>query len=83
MKTPGVATLELKLEPEAFQGMETTQLSLLTSFRPRGIWGLLYWWSMYPAHGLLFPAMLRNIARAAHAPVLGGPRKLQPKKAAA
>jgi uncharacterized protein YbjT (DUF2867 family)/uncharacterized protein YndB with AHSA1/START domain len=83
MKIPGAATLELKLEPEAFQGMETTRLSLLTSFRPRGIWGLIYWWSMYPAHGLLFPAMLRNIARAAHAPVLGGPRKLQPKKAAA
>lgn len=83
MKVPGAATLELKLESASFQGMETTQLSLLTSFRPRGLWGLAYWWSMYPAHGLLFPAMLRNIARAAQAPVLSGPRKLGAKKAAA
>lgn len=80
MKVPGAATLELKLEPEGTQGMETTRLSLLTSFRPRGIWGLVYWWGMCPAHGLLFPAMLRNIARAAHAPVLSGPVKLRPKK---
>jgi uncharacterized protein YbjT (DUF2867 family)/uncharacterized protein YndB with AHSA1/START domain len=83
MKVPGAATLELKLEPEGTQGMETTRLLLLTSFRPRGLWGLLYWWSMYPAHGLLFPAMLRNIARAAHAQVLSGPRKLLAKKDAA
>jgi hypothetical protein len=83
MKVPGAATLEIKLESASFQGMETTQLSLLTSFRPRGLWGLAYWWSMYPAHGLLFPAMLRNIARAAHAPVLSGPHKLAAKKAAA
>jgi uncharacterized protein YbjT (DUF2867 family)/uncharacterized protein YndB with AHSA1/START domain len=80
MKVPGAATLELKLEPEGTQGMETTRLSLLTSFRPRGIWGLVYWWGMCPAHGLLFPAMLRNIARAAHASVLSGPVKLKPKK---
>jgi len=80
MKAPGAATMELKLEPEGSQGMETTQLSLMTSFRPRGLWGLLYWWSMYPAHGLLFPAMLKNIARAAHAPVLSGPVKLNPRK---
>lgn len=76
MKVPGAATLELKLEPASFQGLEATKLSLLTSFRPRGIWGLLYWWSMFPAHGLLFPAMLRNLARAANAPLLAGPRKL-------
>jgi len=65
----------LRLGP-AGQG---TRLSLLTSFRPRGLWGLAYWWSMYPAHGLLFPAMLRNIARAAKARVLLGPAKLAPK----
>jgi len=75
MKVPGAATLELRLEP-AGQG---SRLSLLTSFRPRGLWGLAYWWSMYPAHGLLFPAMLRNIARAAKARVLLGPAKLAPK----
>ncbi|MDR3640342.1 MAG: SDR family oxidoreductase [Humidesulfovibrio sp.] len=77
MKVPGAATLELRLEP-ADQG---TRLSLLTSFHPRGLLGLVYWWSMYPAHGLLFPAMLRNVARAAHARVTVGPVKLAPKAA--
>lgn len=76
MKVPGSATLELTLSPVSFAGQEATRLSLLTSFRPRGLWGLWYWWSMYPAHGLLFPSMLRNIARAARAPVLDGPFKL-------
>jgi uncharacterized protein YbjT (DUF2867 family)/uncharacterized protein YndB with AHSA1/START domain len=57
-----------------------TRLSLLASFRPRGLWGLVYWAAMYPAHGLLFPAMLRNIARAARARLLNAPRKLAPRK---
>ena len=78
MKVPGAATLELRLEP-ADQG---TRLSLLTSFRPRGLWGLAYWWAMYPAHGLLFPAMLKNIARAAGARVLHGPARLGPRSQA-
>jgi len=85
MKAPGVATLELRLEPanapadapaDASANAATnaaTRLTLLASFRPRGLWGLAYWWAMYPAHGLLFPAMLRNIARAAGARVLRGP----------
>jgi len=80
MKVPGAASLELRLEPVSHADGEGTRLSLLTSFRPRGLWGLVYWWSMYPAHGLLFPAMLRNIARAAHARVLAGPEKLGPKQ---
>jgi uncharacterized protein YbjT (DUF2867 family)/uncharacterized protein YndB with AHSA1/START domain len=78
MKVPGAATLELQIEPASFQGLEATRISLLTSFRPRGLWGLLYWWSMYPAHGLLFPAMLRNLARAADAPLLVEPHKIDP-----
>lgn len=76
MKLPGAATLELRTTPRSIDGREATRLELLTSFRPRGLWGLAYWWSMYPAHGLLFPAMLKNIARAAHAPVLEGPVRL-------
>ncbi len=72
MKLPGAATLELRLEP--VEG--GTELLLLTSFQPRGLWGLAYWWAMWPAHGLLFPAMLRNIAQAAGARLAAGPRAL-------
>jgi uncharacterized protein YbjT (DUF2867 family) len=76
MKAPGTATLELRLEPAG----AGTRLALLASFRPRGLWGYAYWWAMYPAHGLLFPAMLRNIARAAGARVTAGPRKAAPNR---
>ena len=72
MKLPGAATLELRLAPQD----NGTQLLLLTTFQPRGLWGLAYWWAMYPAHGLLFPAMLKNIARAAKARVIAGPKAL-------
>lgn len=78
MKMPGAATLDLRLEPKD----GGTELLLLTSFQPRGIWGLAYWWAMWPAHGVLFPAMLRSIARAAGARVLAGPRALDKRPAA-
>jgi len=78
MKVPGAATLDLRLVPQD----NGTELLLLTSFQPRGIWGLIYWWAMWPAHGVLFPAMLRSIARAAGAPVLAGPKALDKRPAA-
>jgi len=72
MKLPGWATLDLRLSPRD----GGTELLLLTSFQPRGLWGLAYWWAMWPAHGLLFPAMLRSLARAAGARITAGPKAL-------
>ena len=34
-------------------------------FKPRGLFGLLYWYSVLPLHGLVFRGMLRGIERAA------------------
>jgi len=34
-------------------------------FRPRGLAGHAYWWTVWPFHGLVFGAMTRNIATAA------------------
>ena len=36
-------------------------------FHPRGLLGHLYWWAVYPFHGMVFGGMQRNIARAAEA----------------
>ncbi len=72
MKIPGAAALDLRLAPKD----GGTELLLLTTFQPRGLLGLAYWWLMWPAHGLLFPAMLKNIAQAAGARVTEGPRQL-------
>jgi hypothetical protein len=35
------------------------------SFDPKGLAGLLCWYSVYPLHGLVFRAMLVGIARSA------------------
>ncbi len=55
MKLPGEAWLEFKIRDQ--------QLIQTATFRPRGIWGRLYWYGVYPFHGLVFGGMLRKIAR--------------------
>jgi hypothetical protein len=42
-----------------------TAFSHRAIFHPRGLLGQLYWWSVYPFHGVVFGGMQRNIARAA------------------
>ena len=39
-------------------------------FIPHGLPGHLYWWSVWPFHGLVFGSMQRNIAQAAEQPGL-------------
>ncbi|MFD1860336.1 SDR family oxidoreductase [Aeromicrobium camelliae] len=62
MRLPGLAWLELRVGSD--EGGSTTfhQRAL---FHPRGLLGQLYWWSVWPFHGIVFGSMQRNIARAA------------------
>ena len=64
MKVPGRAWLEFQVEPEA-GGSRIHQTAV---FDPRGLSGRLYWWSVYPLHGLIFAGMLRRIGERAVAP---------------
>jgi hypothetical protein len=64
MLLPGVATLTLSVEPATGGG---THLALKARFRPRGLFGIAYWWAVYPLHGIVFPGMLRGIGREAKA----------------
>jgi hypothetical protein len=34
-------------------------------FDPLGLWGLAYWYGVWPLHQLVFAGMLRGVARAA------------------
>lgn len=56
MKLPGEAWLEFKIE-------ENTLIQTAT-FRPKGVWGRLYWYSVAPFHVLIFPGMIRKLAKA-------------------
>jgi uncharacterized protein YbjT (DUF2867 family) len=64
MRLPGRAWLDLGIDSDE-QGRTVFRQRAL--FAPRGLWGRIYWWSLYPFHGLIFGAMQRNIARAAQA----------------
>ncbi|MFT5265562.1 MAG: hypothetical protein ACI8YQ_004317 [Polaribacter sp.] len=53
MKLPGEAWLEFKIVNE--------ELVQTATFRPLGLWGRLYWYSVLPFHGFLFRGMLKKL----------------------
>ncbi len=56
MKLPGEAWLEFKLD-------ENNTLTQTATFRPLGLWGRMYWYSVLPFHGFIFRGMISNIAK--------------------
>jgi uncharacterized protein YbjT (DUF2867 family) len=61
MKIPGQAWLQFTAVAEG-QGTRLIQTAL---FAPRGLFGLLYWYAMYPAHLFIFGDMARAVAQLA------------------
>ena len=64
MKVPGRAWLQFKAQPQA---TGRTLLSQTAFFAPRGLWGLVYWYALYPIHQVIFSGMVRAIAARAGA----------------
>ena len=58
MKLPGSAVLELSVEPEADGAVARLQ----AHFHPAGVWGLLYWYLLWPIHMLIFRRMAEALA---------------------
>ena len=58
MKMPGLAWLEFRLE-KTKTGTKVTQTA---TYVPKGLLGHLYWWSVFPMHGIVFPSMVRSMA---------------------
>jgi uncharacterized protein YbjT (DUF2867 family) len=56
MKLPGEAWLEFRIDNQNI-------LHQTATFRPLGLWGRLYWYSVLPFHGFVFRGMIRNIAK--------------------
>jgi hypothetical protein len=59
MKLPGEALLEFTIEPADATHCILRQTAL---FRPRGLFGLIYWYGVLPFHGFVFSGMLSGIA---------------------
>ena len=60
MKLPGVATLEFEIKRDE-ENPEMSTLIQTARFRPRGLIGILYWYSVKPLHGIVFNGMLKGI----------------------
>jgi uncharacterized protein YbjT (DUF2867 family) len=56
MKLPGEAWLEFRID-------NNNVLHQTATFRPLGLWGRLYWYSVLPFHGFIFKGMIRNIVQ--------------------
>ncbi|WP_439630199.1 SDR family oxidoreductase [Gemmata sp.] len=65
MKLPGEAKLNFEVHPG--EGGGGTRLTMTALFRPRGLFGLLYWYAVVPLHGIVFGGMLRGIRKTAEA----------------
>lgn len=63
MKVPGRAWLEFQAEDQA----GGTLLTQTAFFEPKGLLGLLYWYLLYPVHGLIFSGLIRTLASQATA----------------
>ena len=55
MRLPGEAWLEFKIDDQNI-------LHQTATFRPKGLKGRLYWYSVLPFHYFIFGGMIRNIA---------------------
>ena len=55
MRLPGEAWLEFKIEKG--------QLLQRAIFRPKGIWGRLYWYAVLPFHGFIFKGMINRLVK--------------------
>ena len=59
MKLPGRAWLEFEVQPDG----AGSRLFQTATFDPLGLWGLAYWYGVWPLHQFVFAGMLRGIAR--------------------
>ena len=71
MKLPGTAILDYQLNTPSnvsngstdSADSPTTSMTMTARFRPKGILGILYWYSVLPFHGIVFKGMLKGIKR--------------------
>lgn len=68
MRAPGNGVLEFEIDPVDAQ---RTRVSVTAYWHPAGIWGLIYWWLLVPAHLFIFKGMTRVIAQRAQSDARG------------
>ena len=65
MKLPGEAWMQFKAHP--LENSDQTCLTQTAFFAPKGLFGILYWYILYPVHGIVFSGLIRKIKSLAEA----------------
>ncbi|MEM9374263.1 MAG: DUF2867 domain-containing protein, partial [Planctomycetota bacterium] len=65
MKLPGDAELGFNIQPA--DAVESSRLTMKARYRPRGLFGIAYWYTVAPLHDLVFGGMLKGIRDTAEA----------------
>ena len=58
MKLPGDAWLQFEASPDGQGGTSLTQTSF---FAPKGLAGVVYWFSLLPIHNVLFNGLAHRV----------------------
>ena len=61
MKAPGAGVLEFVVQPQG----TGASVSATAYWHPAGVWGLVYWFVLIPAHVFIFKGLTRAILRRA------------------
>lgn len=64
MRAPGAGVLEFEIAPVSEQ---RTRVTATAYWHPAGVLGLAYWFSMEPAHRVIFKGLTKEISRRAEA----------------
>jgi hypothetical protein len=68
MRAPGAGVLEFVVEPiDSHGGAPRTRVTATAYWHPAGFLGLAYWFSLEPAHRVIFDGLTREITRRAEA----------------
>ncbi|WP_416139516.1 hypothetical protein ACM26W_03660 [Halomonas sp. HK25] len=53
--------MEISVEPDA---TTVSRITLVLHWHPAGVWRLLYWFLLWPAHAVVLRSFLRGLVRA-------------------
>jgi len=62
MKVPGKAWLEFQSAPSPDERQGKTLFTATAYFAPRGFWGFVYWYAMWPFHKFIFAGLTHGLA---------------------
>jgi uncharacterized protein YbjT (DUF2867 family) len=69
MRAPGAGVLEFQLDAveqsDSRQIGPRTRITATAYWHPAGVWGLLYWYTLEPAHRVIFEGLTRSISERA------------------